>query len=81
VESNLSAERVVRNEGEAHPMSPENANLHGAEFLQFERRLPGPQTSKPDEQIGKARNDQHCGHRHGGVGGRGMQAMVVGVKR
>jgi hypothetical protein len=71
--------RAVRNEDEAHPMSPEKATtvepnrLNRGESCQ-DWTLANLATS------GRGRNDRWSNHRHGRVGGHGMRVQVVDIR-
>ena len=79
MESNRSARRAVRNEGEAHQMSLENKiTVKPSRWYVGEGEsgwiLANPATS------GRGLNDRWSSHRHGGVGGHGMRELVMALR-
>jgi len=80
VESSRSASQAVRNDHEAHPMSPvspttvKSSRSHGGED-ESERSQTGV---VPQHRC--SLNNRCCAHHHGGVGGRGMPEQAVRLK-
>ena len=80
VESSRSASRTVRNDSEAHPMSPvrrtpvKSSRCRNGED-ESERSLTGVVP-----QHRRSLNNRCCAHHHGGVSGRGMPEQAVRLK-
>jgi hypothetical protein len=79
VESSRRARRAVRNEGEAHPMSPEKPTTVEPSLFKIGEGCQGWTLAIPVKN-GRGRNDHRSSHRHGGVGGHGMRVQVVDVR-
>jgi hypothetical protein len=73
------ARRAVRNEDEAHPMSPEKTSTVEPSLFKRGEGCQGWTLANP-ARSGRGHNDQWSSHRHGGVGGRGMHVQVVEVR-
>jgi hypothetical protein len=79
VESSRRARHAVRNEDEAHPMSPEKTSTVEPSLFKRSEGCQGWTLANPAKS-GRGRNDRWSSHRHGGVGGHGMRVQVVDVR-
>lgn len=73
------ARRAVRNEDEAHPMSPEKTSTVEPSLFNIGEGCQDWTLANPAKS-GRGHNDHRSSHRHGGVGGRGMRVQVVDVR-